>query len=89
MSYLFTQFSTLAKTHTTTAREPSIYSPLRLKMTKILGKKTIVLVSFQGYNVWRLYYFGAIVLTLGSKPPKYPDFPYKVITLHLRIDGIF
>ena len=24
-SYLFTQFSTLAKTYTTTAREPSIY----------------------------------------------------------------
>ena len=35
MSHSFTQFSTLAKTHTTTAREPSIYSNLMVGGEKV------------------------------------------------------
>ena len=36
-SYLFTQFSTLAKTYTTTAREPSIYTS---RQSKFITRKS-------------------------------------------------
>ena len=50
-SHSFTQFSTLAKTHTTTAREPSIYLwvDLYFKVTQNKGTSGIIVFCFKNH----------------------------------------
>ena len=52
-SYSFTQFSTLAKIHTTTAREPSIYTLIGV-FNRTLSPYTTVLNLDKGLSILNL-----------------------------------